>query len=143
MIAAAEKKVQIQNNCITFARNFMGLMNLKDVLKSVRYDVPRLLGFQNACIYILDQRTRDNLFAVSLDEDADKRVRELGNYSFEQDFVFEDNQIVRFPTSLGVNGFTCQNNAINYFNDGSKLLTARKCYSSVYQIGGIKVPQEF
>ena len=88
MIAAAEKKVQIQKNVISFARNFMGFMNLKEVLKSVRYDVPRLLGFQNACIYILDQKTQDNLFAVSLDEDADKRVREMGNYSFEQDFVF-------------------------------------------------------
>jgi hypothetical protein len=46
-----------------------------------------------------------NLFAVSIDEDAEKRMRQSDTYSFESEFAFDESQIVKFPVSMGINGF--------------------------------------
>lgn len=68
----------------------MNFTNLKQVITSVREDVPKLLGFENANILILDTQNSDNLFTINIDEEAEKREKELGNYSVERDFVFNE-----------------------------------------------------
>ena len=60
----------------------MNYTNLKQILNSVKYDIPKLLGFSYANIYQIDD-TGSNLYAISIDEDAEKRAREAPDYTFE------------------------------------------------------------
>lgn len=52
----------------------MNFTNLKQILYSVKYDIPKLLGFSHANIYILDEE-KTSLFALQIDEDAEKRAK--------------------------------------------------------------------
>ena len=89
----------------------------KEVILSVRHDVPKLLGFQHSSMYVIDE-TGASLCAISLDEESDKIERE--NYQgmgFEKEYLIDTTQIVRFPTTLGLTGLVFQNNAVIYLND--------------------------
>lgn len=44
------------------------------------------------------------MYAISIDEDAEKRAKERMG-SFETEFAIDESQVVRFPVSMGVNGF--------------------------------------
>jgi len=110
-----EKKDQVILNTIDFVKNFVRFTNLKEILYSVKYDIPKLLGFSAANIYILDP-SGDSLFALQIDEDAEKRAKESKSYSFANEYAFDESQIVRFPLSMGVNGFSFATNSVNYFN---------------------------
>lgn len=112
-----EKKDQVILNTIDFVKNFVRFTNLKEILYSVKYDIPKLLGFSAANIYILDP-SGDSLFALQIDEDAEKRAKESKTYSFANEYAFDESQIVRFPLSMGVNGFSFATNSVNYFNQG-------------------------
>ena len=48
----------------------MYFKNLKEVLLAVKYDLPNLLGYSQANIYLHDVVGK-NLYAISLDEDAE------------------------------------------------------------------------
>ncbi len=54
----------------------------------MKTDVPKLLGFSHANIYMLDEMNK-NLYAISLDEDAEQRARESYG-TFEVEFAFEE-----------------------------------------------------
>ena len=83
------------------------------MLRAVKSEVPVLLGFQACNIYIAgDQR----LYSVSIDAEAEK-ILESGKRSFEQDYVIDESQVVKFPQSMGINGFAYQNDSINYLNN--------------------------
>lgn len=45
-----------------------------------------------------------NLYSISIDEEAEKRAQEHYG-TFETEFAFDESQVVRFPISMGVNGF--------------------------------------
>ena len=94
----------------------MNFMNLKQILYSVKYDIPKLLGFSEANIYILDE-AKTSLFALQIDEDAERRAKESKSYSFANEYAFDESQIVRFPVSMGVNGYSFKTNSVNYFNN--------------------------
>ena len=128
-------KVKVLKNTIEFVQRFMNFTNLKQVLTSVRHDLPALMGFTHANIYQVDSTS---LFAVSLNEENEKRVRAETDYSFEQDYVFDESQIVRFPLHMGVNGFSHCTNSVNYFNNA--LNGKFKHNASSYQVGNQIVP---
>lgn len=65
----------------------MNFTNLKQVLNSVRHDLPKLLGFEHANIYQVDSAS---LYAVSMNEETELRARAEVDYSFEQDYVFDE-----------------------------------------------------
>jgi hypothetical protein len=57
-------------------------------LRAVKSDLPKLLGFSEASIFMHDSN-HGNLYAISIDEVAEKRARE--NYgTFETEFAFDD-----------------------------------------------------
>ena len=110
-----DKKDQTLLNTIEFVKTFCSFKNLKQVLYSVKYDIPKLLGFTNANIYILDE-TLNSLYAMQIDEDAEKRAKASQSYSFANEYAFDESQIVRFPTSMGVNGYSFLTRSVTYFN---------------------------
>ena len=69
-----------------------------------------------------------------LDEDAEARARETYG-SFEVEFAFEESQVVRFPLSMGVNGFAFNTNSVNYFNNTAGLFGSRRHYPNIYAVG--------
>jgi len=46
----------MQKNTIDFIKNFMNFTNYKQVLRSVKDELPKLLGFQYASIYLMDSQ---------------------------------------------------------------------------------------
>jgi hypothetical protein len=90
----------------------MNFKNFKQVLKSIKHELPNLMSFEHASVYLHDP-VKDNLFSISINEDAEQ---ETSSSSFERNFVIEESQIVRFPTSMGINGFAFQKDTVNYIN---------------------------
>jgi len=80
----------------------------------VKYDVPRLLGFEHASVFLHDEQ-HGNLYAISIDEDQERRVREIEG-TFETEYAIDDSQVIRFPITMGVNGYCFWKDAIAYFN---------------------------
>lgn len=136
-----EKKDQVKLNCIKFTERFVAYSDLKSILKAIRYDVPKLLGFQGANIYMYEE-DKDNLYALQIDEDAEKRARESAIYSFANEHAFTENQVVRFPSTMGVNGFSFQTNSVAYFAKGKDLLKPKKQFCSLYSVNMMLVPEE-
>ncbi len=60
--------------------------------------------------------TGKNLYAISIDESAEQRLRDRHG-TFEVEFMLDESQIVKFPISVGVNGFAYQTNSVNYLNN--------------------------
>lgn len=50
--------------------------------------MPKLLGFEHASIFMHDVE-HDNLYAISIDEDAEKRAKERYG-TFETEFAIDD-----------------------------------------------------
>lgn len=63
-------------------------MNKKQVLRAVRDNLPSLLGFECASIYMHDSWNK-SLYTISIDEEAEKIMKEKSGGSFEVDFAFD------------------------------------------------------
>lgn len=50
-------------NCIKFIERFVAFSDLKSILNSVKYEVPKLLGYEGANIYMYEEE-RDMLYAL-------------------------------------------------------------------------------
>jgi hypothetical protein len=44
-------------------------------LRAIKHDLPKLLGFECANVYLVNEKGK-NLFAISIDEEAEKRAKE-------------------------------------------------------------------
>ncbi len=73
---------------MSFVKRFINFVNLKEILRAVKKDLPKLLGYKHASIYIHDAK-RDNLYTVNLDEDAETRAKEHYG-TFEVEFAFDE-----------------------------------------------------
>lgn len=133
-----DQKKTVQKKVVSFVKEFMNFVNLKQVLRAVKTEIPQLLGYKQASIYMHDA-VRDNLYTVNLDEDAESRAKEHYG-TFEVEFAFEESQVVRFPTSMGVNGFAYHTNSVNYFSYCKGILGQRKFFSSLYCCGTNVLP---
>jgi hypothetical protein len=58
----------LQKEIIDFTLKFLYIRNIKDLLRSVKNVVPKLLGFKNCNMYIYDP-VKENLKAMTIDED--------------------------------------------------------------------------
>lgn len=123
-----------------FVKRFMNFRNFKEILRSIKSELPYLMGFQAANIYLHDPAGK-NLFSISINDESNTSPEKQA-VSFESEFVVDETQIVRFPCNMGVNGFAFQNNSINYFNKCEGILGGvRKFFSSVYSVDARVVPE--
>jgi hypothetical protein len=65
------KKYRTQKEVIEFVQKFTNFKTVKEILKSVKNDVPKLLGFKAANIYLSEPESQ-SLLALSVDEEAEK-----------------------------------------------------------------------
>lgn len=92
----------------------------KEILRSVKNDIPKLLGFANANVYLHDTN-ENSLLALSLDEEAERLANIEDPSGFEREFNFEQRQIVKFPDNMGMSGFAFTNDGIVYINSFDRL----------------------
>lgn len=116
-----DQKKAVQKNVVAFVKRFINFVNLKEILRAVKKDIPKLLGYKQASIFMHDTE-QNNLYTVNLDEDAENRTRDHYG-TFEVEFAFDESQVVRFPTSMGVNGLSFLTNSVNYFNNCNGILS--------------------
>lgn len=115
------KKSLMYGHIIEFVQRFTNIKNFKDLLRSIKYEVPKLLDFKAANIYIYDA-TQENLKALNLDEDAERLAKKEDPNSFERDFNFDERSVVRFPRNMGISGFAFENDGVTFVNGLGKLL---------------------
>ena len=102
---------------IKFAISFMQHRNYRSVIKHVKNELPGLLGFTSAEVFLLDGPNR-NLYCMSVRPDEVLHDSEEGKgRSFENDFIVNEERIVRFPTNMGVSGYALRGDAVCYIND--------------------------
>ena len=115
------KKSLMHKNIIQFVQRFTNIKNFKDLMRSIKFEVPKLLDFKAANIYLYDS-TEENLKALNLDEDAERLAKKEDPHSFERDFNFDERSVVRFPRNMGISGFAFENDAVAFVNDIRKIL---------------------
>jgi hypothetical protein len=87
-VLVQETKIATQKEVIVFATQFMDFKNTKQLLRAVKHDLPKLLGFSHANIMMHDAAGK-NLYSISIDEEAEKRAK-AENKTFEREFVFDE-----------------------------------------------------
>jgi len=117
-INAIEKrqKMKMQRSIREYVLKFLGFQKHKDVIYSVKYELPKLFNFEQCGMFIYDKDSED-LFAISLDEEGDKLAKLIDPYPYERDFCISEGQIVRFPLKMGISGFVHEADAVNWMND--------------------------
>jgi hypothetical protein len=113
------RKTILQKNLIDFVFKFMKIKNIKDLLRSVKNEVPKLLDFKNANIYVYDVE-RESLKAMVIDENNERLLKMEDPKGFERDFYFDERSIVRFPRNMGTSGFCFENDALTFINGFQK-----------------------
>jgi hypothetical protein len=83
------------------------------------------------------------LFTVSLNDDAEKRAHQANGGTFEFDFTFLEEQVVKFPTTMGVNGSAFEADGVAYSNEGPKIFANKRTHPSLYCAGTEIIPFEF
>lgn len=74
------------------------------------------------------------MYAISIDEDQERRVREIEG-TFETEYAIDDSQVIRFPVTMGVNGYCFKRDAIAYFNHLESLSSGKKIYPNLFCLG--------
>lgn len=130
------KKMATQSEVIKFVHKFTNHKTFKDILQTVKYDIPKLLGFRSANIY-LNEAQSQSLLALSVDEDAEKMARKEDPKGFEREFHFESRQIVKFPNNMGLSGFAHTNDAMVYLNGFARMQekNEKDTYGTCFCIG--------
>ena len=80
----------------------------------MKTDLPRLIGFDDAEVFMLD-RPNKNLFCMSVragEVEAGEKTRAV-----EEDFTINEEQIVRFPSNMGVTGYALRGDAVCFINN--------------------------
>jgi hypothetical protein len=90
------------------AKKWMQIKSLQDVFYACKADVPKLLGFKDINLYILD-KSGTSLYGTTQNE-------ENSSHTFESQFTFDPLQVIHFPKTSGLSGFCFSADAILYSN---------------------------
>ena len=82
----------------------------------MKTDLPKLLGYKEAEVFSYDHPTRQ-LYCMSIRPDNNQRDPDQDPPGFEEDYIIDEKQIVRFPTHMGVSGFALRGDAVCFIND--------------------------
>jgi hypothetical protein len=111
-------------------------------MRALKSEIPKLLGYEACNVFMVDEQEKA-LFTVSLNEDAELRANEANGGTFELEFTFNEDQVIKFPMSMGVNGFAFTADAVTYCNDASKIFGGKKAYPDLYCVGETVLPHTF
>lgn len=122
----------MKSRVIRFVGGFIQHRTFKDLLRQIKTDVPKLLGYGHAEVFMYDNQQvgRENLYCMSVPMEDATYDRVEDKPGFEQDFIIDEKQVVRFPTNMGISGYALQGDAVCYINNFSSKKDAT--YGEIY-----------
>ena len=67
--------------------------------------VKPLLGFESVTLFFVNQSNNTEIFAIAAGDGGDEEeIKRLEKESFTKELYFPDDQIVIFPSSIGITG---------------------------------------
>ena len=101
----ARQKATLKRNLLEFVCRFTNYYNFKQIVRSVRDEIPDLFGYEKACLFLKDS-SGQNLCVISQDDEADALKRKNGPPGFELEFTIDEAQVVKFPPRMGITGMS-------------------------------------
>ena len=98
-------KQNLRLGICNFVSKFVTYRTFKEVIKSVGDDVPKLLNYSNASLFLIDS-TGQTLQAMSYDGEKERMKNETYTSGFENEYLIDNTQIVMFPTNVGLQGMS-------------------------------------
>lgn len=109
----------MKNRVIRFVGGFIQHRTFKSLIRQIKSDVPKLLGYDHAEIFMYENSTtaRKNLYCMSVGKEEVSIDPDQDPPGFEEEFVIDEKQVVRFPTNMGISGYALQNDSVCFIND--------------------------
>ena len=106
----------MKNRVIRFVGGFIEHRTFKSLIRQVKTDLPKLLGYGHAEVFMYDHPNR-NLYCMSVPMEDPSIDPDQDPPGFEEEFIVDEKQVVRFPSNMGVSGYALQGDAVCYIND--------------------------
>ena len=106
----------MKNRVINFVRGFIKHRTFRSLIRHLKTDLPTLLGYSYAEVFMYNQQL-NNLYCMSIPMEDAQRDPEADPPGFEEEFIIDEKQIVRFPSNMGISGYALKGDAVCYMND--------------------------
>lgn len=120
-LKVAEKQVENKiMEVIDFSMDFMGARTYRQIVSKAKHHFPKLLGFQSVCIFFENKGEKeDDLFTVADNEQPTVFKDDLAydDTTFALDLCFPDDQILVFPSFMGITGEVHHKKSIKVENE--------------------------
>ena len=127
LVVQREKKEKVQD-VIDFAIQMLEVRSFRQLSKGVKSNIEGILGFRNCTLFFKNTGT-DQLFTVANNELTNPFKRDDPDYidtTFAKELVFPPDQVVVFPTEMGVTGECHKRRTFHYDNDFGQLVQKGK-----------------
>lgn len=111
-----DHKMKMKHRIIKFVTSFIQHRTFRSLIKQVKTDLPRLLGFSAAEVFMYDQMQK-NVYCMSIRVEEPSIDPERDAPGFEEEFIIDEKQIVRFPLNMGISGYALKGDAVCFIND--------------------------
>ena len=106
----------MKNRVIRFVGEFIEHRTFKSLIRQVKTDLPKLLGYGSAEVFMFDHPNK-NLYCMSVPMEDHSIDPDADPPGFEEEFIVDEKQVVRFPSNMGVSGYALQGDAVCFIND--------------------------
>ena len=114
----------MKGRIIRFVSSFIQHRTFKSLISQIKTDLPKLLGYEKAEVFMFDNIKR-NLYCMSIRPETNQPDPTVEKPAFEKEFIIDEKQVVRFPPNMGISGYALKGDAVCFINDfGTKLSTA-------------------
>ena len=110
-----DQKEKMKARVIDFVQDFIQHRTFKSLIKHMKRDLPKLLGYSN-CEVMMYDNPNNNLYCMSITEN-DQELSEEHKKDFEREFIIDEKSVVRFPPNMGITGYALKGDAVCYLNN--------------------------
>ena len=97
----------MKSRVIRFVDSFIQHRTFKSLIKQIKSDVPKLLGYSHAEVFLYDNTVlrKKNLYTMSVSTEEHSIDPDEDPPGFAEEFILDEKQIVRFPPNMGISGY--------------------------------------
>lgn len=111
-----DQKDKMKGRVINFVKDFINHRTFKSLIRNLKTDLPTLLGFTCAEVF-MHSNQMNNLYCMSVTMEEPVRDPDADKPGFEEEFIIDEKQVVKFPTNMGISGYAMRGDAVCYIND--------------------------
>lgn len=122
-VVKAQKKQKVAE-VIKFAIDMIEVRTFRQLVKAFTQNITQLVGFSMGTVFFQNSQT-DDLFTVTDHDLRSDKAKEDPNYvdtSYAKELYFPDDQIVIFPSTIGITGEVHHNMGFKIDNDYGTLV---------------------